>query len=103
MRRVTDSKSFADQLIEQIDYGEQQFGARVANPKKGLALTIIERPLADTPAIKQPHPRLGLRFYPVSRTPFLVLYDFDDTERRIHVLVHRDASLDDLDPGSAEW
>lgn len=103
MRRVAYSKSFADQLIEQIDYGEQQSGTRVAFQKKELVLTTIERPLANTPVIKQPRPRLGLRLYPVWRRPCVVLYDLGDTQLRIHVLVHRNASLDDLDPGSAEW
>ena len=80
MRRVTYSKTFAGQLIEQIDYGEQQFGARVANQKQRLVLSTIEQILAKTPAIEQPHPRLGLRRYPISRTPFVGLSDFADAE-----------------------
>jgi hypothetical protein len=33
----------------------------------------------------------------------VVLYDYDDAELRVHFIVHKNASLDDLGPGSAEW
>jgi hypothetical protein len=32
-----------------------------------------------------------------------MLYDFDDTELRVHFIFHRHADLRDLDPGSVEW
>ena len=54
MRRVTYSKTFADQLIEQIDYGEQQFGARVANRKQRLVLSTIEQILGESLASVRP-------------------------------------------------
>jgi len=79
-RAVRLSKTFNDQLVEQIDYGERRFGTRVAEEKKERVLATIEMVLAHYPAIKHPHPRLGLVVYPVYDTPFIILYDYDDRE-----------------------
>jgi hypothetical protein len=63
----------------------------------------IEHVLAAFPAIKRSHPDLGLCVYPIARTPLVVLYDFDDSELRVHFVFHRHADLQDLDPTSVEW
>jgi plasmid stabilization system protein ParE len=102
-RAVKLSMTFNDQLVEQIDYGEQRFGARVAEEKKERVLAVIENLLANNPAIKPPHPALGLVVYPISDTPFFILYDYDERELRVHFIFRAGASLDDLDPNSAEW
>jgi plasmid stabilization system protein ParE len=102
-RAVKLSKTFNDQLVEQIDYGEQRFGARVAEEKKERVLATIEKLLANNPAIKRPHQALGLVAYPISGTPFFILYDYDEHELRVHFIFRAGASLDDLDPTSAEW
>ena len=102
-RAVRLSKTFNDQLVEQIDCGEQRFGARVAEAKKERVLAIIENLLANNPAIKRPDPVLGLVVYPISDTPFFILYDYDEHLLRVHFVFRAGASLDDLDPNSAEW
>ena len=102
-RAVKLSKTFNDQLVGQIDFGERRFGRRVAEQKKEKVLATIEGLLARTPAVKRPHPTLGLVVYPVTDTPFMVLYDFTETELRVHFVLHKSASLEDLDPNSAEW
>jgi plasmid stabilization system protein ParE len=102
-RAVKLSKTFNDQLIDLIDFGEQRFGRRVAEQKKENVLATIEGLLARTPAVKRPHPTLGLVVYLVTDTPFMVLHDFTETELRAHFIVHKSASLEDLDPNSAEW
>ncbi|MEQ1696227.1 MAG: type II toxin-antitoxin system RelE/ParE family toxin [Hyphomicrobiaceae bacterium] len=102
-RAVKLSKTFNDQLVDQIDHGEQRFGRRVAEQKKEKVLATIEGLLARNPAVKRPHPALGLVIYPVTDTPFIVLYDFTETELRVHFILHKNASLEDLDPGAAEW
>ncbi len=58
-RAVKLSKTFNDQLVEQIDYGEQRFGARVAEEKKERVLAAIENLLANNPAIKARPARLN--------------------------------------------
>ncbi len=102
-RTVRLSKTFNDQLVDLIDHGEQRFGTRVAEQKKEKVLATIETLLARSPAVKQRHPKLGLVVYPVSDTPFIVLYDFTESELRMHFIFHKSASREDLDPGSAEW
>lgn len=102
-RAVKLSKTFNDQLVDLIDFGEQRFGTRVAEQKKEKVLATIDGLLARNPAVKRPDPTLGLVVYPVTDTPFIVLYDFTETELRAHFIFHKSASLEDLDPGSAEW
>ena len=102
-RAVRLSKTFNDQLVEQIDLAEQRFGRRVAQQKMEQVFATIEDLLASSPAIKRPHPKLGLVVYPVSNTPLLIIYDFTETDLRVHFVVHRNADLGALDPASAEW
>ncbi len=103
MREVRYSKSFNDQLIELIDFGEQMYGVELAEAKKRLVYETIERMLARHLRVKRPHNVLELTINPISKTPFIVLYDFDDDELRLHFIFHRNADLCDLDPASVEW
>ena len=103
MKTVRLSKTFERQLTELLDYGEQQFGRAVAGTSKARVDRTIRAFLAAYPATKSIDPTLGLTRYPVARTPFVLLYDFDDTELRVHFIFHKRASLEDLDSVSAEW
>jgi plasmid stabilization system protein ParE len=103
MRSVRLSITFNDQLNELLDYGEPRFGAAVTEKKSNTVYDTIERYLAVHPELRQPDPVLGLRRYPVSRTPFVLLYDFDEAEVRVHFIVHASADFDAIDPNSAEW
>ena len=103
MRTVRLSKTALDQLNTLLAQGVRPFGVRVVAEKRDRVYDTIERFLAVHPAAKTPHPALGLRVYPIARTPFVVLYDFDDAELRVHFIFHRHADLRDLDPASAEW
>ena len=102
-RAVKLSKTFNDQMVDQIEFGEQRFGTRVAEEKKERVLATIEKLLTYNPTIKRPHPTLGLVVYPVSGTPFIILYDYDEQELRVHFVFKAGANLDDLDPASAKW
>jgi plasmid stabilization system protein ParE len=103
MRTVRYSKTFNDQLNTQLAYGYQRFGRRTVEKVAETVYGTIDDFLAHYPRAKPPHPRLRLHVYPIARTPFVVVYDFDDQELRCHFILHRSASLDDLDPASAEW
>lgn len=103
MRAIRLSVTFNDQLNELLDYGEVIFGTRITEQKKLAVYNAIEHYLGPHPGTRRPDPILGLCRYPVSRTPFVLLYDFDDAELRVHFIVHKHASLDELDPTSAEW
>jgi len=47
--------------------------------------------------------KLGLYAYVVSRTSFVLIFDFDDIELRMHMIVHKSADRDLLDPTTVEW
>lgn len=103
MRRVVYSATFHEQFRALLDMGLPLFGAAVIANKRDRVRATIEAFLVAYPAVKRPHPELGLVAYPIRDTPFVVLYDFDDAELRVHFILHKHASLDDLDPAAAQW
>lgn len=76
---------------------------KVAEAKLALLDCTLEHFLAVYPSTKRVHPVLGLRVYPIARTPFVVLYDFDDQQLRVHFIFLAGAPLDNFDPKSAVW
>lgn len=103
MRTVRLSKTFERQLADLLDYGEQRFGRAVAAASKTRVERAIRDFLVAFPRAKTTDADLGLTRYPVTRTPFVLLYDFDDAELRVHFLFQEHVSLDELDPSAAEW
>ena len=92
-----------DQLRELLALGVSRFGVGVVAEKRDRVFDIVDNFLAKFPATKRPHPSLGLVVYPASDTPFLVLYDYDQHELRIHFIFSAGANFDTLDPTSAQW
>lgn len=103
MRTVKLSKTFNDQLIDYIEFGEQQYGARVAEDKKRRVLSTIRTTLAASPSLKRRDPALDLVVYPITGTPFFIVYDYDDSELRVHFVFINGKPLTEIDPASAEW
>ena len=103
MRNAVYSRTFHNQLRDLLDAGLPHFGATLIAEKRDRVRHTIERLLTTHPNIKRPHTTLGLAVYPITGTPFVVLYDFDDGELRAHFIFHKHANLCDLDPASAEW
>jgi hypothetical protein len=103
MRVVRLSQTFLEQLNALLAQGIVPFGPSLVAQKRDLVYAFIGNFLARHPDAKQRHPRLGLRVYAVRKTPFVLVYDFDEIELRVHFIVHKRANLDDLDPTSAEW
>jgi plasmid stabilization system protein ParE len=96
------SKTFSEQLDRLIEQGFPKFGARVAAEKRDRVLATINQHLAGFP--KKPRdPRNGLFVYPVTKTPFVVVYDYDDTELRVMFIFHARADLRSFDPAAVEW
>ncbi len=46
---------------------------------------------------------LGICAYHVTATPFVLLYDYDDTELRIHLIIHAKADRAQIDLSAVEW
>jgi hypothetical protein len=104
-RRVTYSRTFREQLGSFIEQGELKHGARIAEEKERLVLDFIDTTLSRTPALKQRDAKLSFVVYPVSNTPFIVIYDFDDEEVRVVTCLLKGVGnrLDDFDPKSVKW
>jgi hypothetical protein len=103
MRTVRYSRTFALALDDLLAQGSRHYNAQLLAEKRALVRRTLEYHVAAFPRLKRPHPDLGLVVYPIRKTPFVVLYDFDDSELRAHFILHKRASLDDLDPTSAQW
>lgn len=103
MRRIIRSRTFVAQLQIFIEQGVAAFGITVARRTLARIDRTIEQHLAQFPASKTPDPNLGLTVYRVSQTPFVVLYDYDEAELRVHFILPARADRGDLDPASAEW
>jgi hypothetical protein len=103
MRTIRTSVTFTKQLHALLAHGLPRYGATVVRSKKARVFKTIRSFIAHYPHGKRAHPALGLVIYPVDKTPFVVLYDFDDTEIRIHFILHKRADTSALDPASVEW
>lgn len=104
-RKVTYSKTFIERLLDFTDRGEQEYGERVAQEKKRLVFSLLDDTIATTPAIRRRHTKLDLVVYPISKTPIIVIYDYDDDEVRVFTCLLKGAGdrLVDFDPASVEW
>lgn len=103
MRSVRLSKTFLEAFDMLLAQGEERFGALVIAEKRAAVKDTIENFLARHPSAKRPHRRLRLHVYPITDTPFMVLYDFDDAELRVHFIFHRKTDLRTVDPRAVEW
>ena len=59
--------------------------------------------LAHNPGIKRRDSVLRLVVYPINGTPFFILYDYDDSELRVHFVFINGKPLREIDPKSVEW
>jgi plasmid stabilization system protein ParE len=72
MRTVRFSKTALDQFNTLLAQGIERFGVRVVAEKRDRVYATVEHILAAFPAIKRPHPNLGLCVYAIARTPFVI-------------------------------
>ena len=103
MRAIRISVTFNDQLNDLLEQGELRFGQALIEEKKALVYAIIGKHLALFPASRVRDPELGLHLYPVTGTPFVLVYDYDDTELRMHFVLHKRADRSKIDPTDIEW
>jgi plasmid stabilization system protein ParE len=102
MRAIRVSRTYLEALKELLAYGEARFGTTVVDEKRARIERTIAHILRDYPGIGRFETDLGVYSYPVTRTPFVLLYDFDDNELRVHLIAHGRAdrsriALDDVD------
>ncbi len=102
MRRVVRSRTYVAQLKTFIQQGTEAFGTAVAARTLARIDHTIEQHLAHYP--KKPiDDTLSLYVYSISHTPFVLIYDFDDDELRVHFIVPARADRTAIDPLSPHW
>ena len=103
MRAVRLSRTFSDQLADYLDAGELRYGRVVADEKRRLVFNTIQNIVAVAPGMKARHGDLGLVVYPITNTPFFIVYDYDDDEVRVLLIFIGGKSIDAIDVSTVEW
>ncbi len=102
MRRVRLSKTFAEEAERLLEQGLDRFGEALVAEKHLRIKQTIENHLAYHP--RRPKDRfVDIWSYEVTGAPFVLLYDYDDTELRIHLIVHKGADRRLIDLSAIEW
>lgn len=102
MRNIRYSRTFYDEFAALLEQGIDRFGASVVAEKRDKVFRVIETFLAVHP-VRPVDPDIGLCAYPVTGTPFVLVYDYDDDELRLHMIIHGHADRTGLDLGKVEW
>lgn len=102
MRLVRLSRTFNGELVELLSQGIPRFGARVVADKQALVFGTIENYLVHFP-MRPIDPVLGLCACRVDKTPFVLLYDYDDAELRVHLVIHESADRALVDLAAVVW
>ena len=103
MRRVRRSRTAIDGLQTLLAQGLPKFGFDVIAGKLQILDRIIDTYLAENPQNGFRDPRYKFYYYPVSGTPFTVIYEYDDGELRVLFIVHQRADRRSLEPAAVEW
>ena len=102
MRRVSLSRTYDDELDRLLSQGLQHFSVAVVERKRDQVEDTIRQFLARHP-VRPVDPVLGICAYEVAKTPFVPLYDYDDDELRIHLVVHESADRTKIDLSKITW
>lgn len=103
MRRVRPSLTFDESLRNLLLFGEDNFGPRVADKKRERFLSVISTNIREFPGIGRFDEKLGVYVFHVSRTPFVLLYNYDDEELRLILTVHQRADRSQVDLTKVVW
>lgn len=103
MRTARFSITANDQLNTLLAQGLTNYSAAFVEEKRQLVYGAIRRHIVQFPATRVRDVDLGLYLYPVAKTPFVLVYDFDNAEVRIHFVLHKSADRRRIDPTTAEW
>ena len=70
---------------------------------RAVVYSTIRNVIADYPGLKRHDPALGLVVYSIDETPFFILYEYDDVQRRVHFVFISGKPLSQIDPTVVEW
>lgn len=102
MRAIRFSRTFNVELAALLRQGVPGFGTRVVASSREKVFRTIESYIAPSP-VRAVDPVLGICAYHVKATPFVLLYDYDDTELRIHLINYAKADRAQIDLSAVEW
>ena len=102
MRAIRYSQTFYDELSELLSQGIDRFGAAVVAQKRALVFATIQNYLTHYP-VRPIDSDLGICAYPVTGVPFVLLYDYDDAQLRVHLIIHASADRTLVDLSSVIW
>ena len=101
MRSIRLSRTYDDELRALLAQGLPRFGARTVRRSRDRVEDAIKH-IAQYP--RRPiDPQLGICAYHVTRTPFVLLYDFDDRELRVHLIIHASMDRAAVDLSKVVW
>ena len=102
MRAIRFSRTFRTELAALLRQGVPRFGPAVVAQKRAAVLDTIRNFLARHP-MRPVDPVIGICAYPVTGVPFVILYDYDDAELRIHLVIHASADRTLVDLSTVVW
>lgn len=102
MRRVRFSKTYGNEFEALLSQGLRHFSVKIVQSKRQLVRATIHQFLVRHPA-RPVDPVLGICAYEVSNTPFVLLYDYDDAELRVHFVIHKSADRTKIDLSKIDW
>ena len=102
MRSLRISKTFNLELAILLSQGVENFGSRVVAGKRAIVYHTIETVIINHP-VRPADPDVGICAYFIRKTPFVVLYDYDDTELRVYLVIHSHADRTKVDLSKVVW
>ena len=102
-RRIVLSRTARELFNVMLAQGAEKFGINVADAKRRSVIETLETYLAENPHHGLIDRRLQLRHFHVSKTPFVIVYEYDDLELRVMFILHQRADRSRLDRSDVEW
>ena len=102
-RGVRISRTARELFRTMLAQGVEKFGVEVVDEKRRIVLDTLENYLAEYPHHGLNDRGRKLRHFPVSKTPFVVVYEYDEAELRVLFIIHKRADRSRLDPTLVEW
>lgn len=102
-RRITISRTARENFNILLAQGVEKFDLDVVDEKRQLVFKTLETHLSENPHHGLTDRVRGLRHFHVSKTPFLIVYEYDDTDLRVLFIVHASQDRRHLNPSTVEW